>query len=145
MNLLRNLQNKEIKNKFHHLTNNKSIFLTYKPFCVWFTEEGLFSHQLDMYAESILWYRLVFFVVCINIARRTKILEVARLFKTRLSIFFPKSYEIESLMVSFLLIYATKHIGFSHLAFEQAYCTTPLKLWQSIFETYIIVGYLPKA
>ena len=135
--MLRNLQNKEIKNKFHHLTNNKSIFLTYKPFCVWFTEEGLFSHQLDMYAESILWYRLVFFVVCINIARRTKILEVARLFKTRLLIFFPKSYEIESLMVSFLLIYATKHIGFSHLAFEQAYCTTPLKLWQSIFETYI--------
>ena len=135
MNLLRNLQNKEIKNKFHHLTNNKSIFLTYKPFCVWFTEEGLFSHQLDMYAESILWYRLVFFVVCINIARRTKILEVARLFKTRLLIFFPKSYEIESLMVSFLLIYATKHIGFSHLAFEQAYCTTPLKLWQSIFVT----------
>ena len=143
--MLRNLQNKEIKNKFHHLTNNKSIFLTYKPFCVWFTEEGFFSHQLDMYHESILWYRLIFFVVCINITRRTKILEAARIFKTRLSIFVPKADENESLMVSFLLIYATKYIGFSHLVFEQAYCTTLLKLWQSIFETYIIVGYLPKA
>ena len=98
-----------------------------------------------MYLESILWYRLIFFLVCINIALRIKILEAARLFKPRLSIFVPKADENESLMVSFLLIYATKHIGFSHLAFEQAYCTTPLKLWQSIFETYIIVGYLPKA
>ena len=143
--MLRNLQNKEIKNKFRHLTNNKSIFLTYKRSCVWFTEEGFFSHQLDMYPESILWYQIIFNAVCINTAGRTEILEATRLFKTRLSIFFSKADENESLMVSFLLIYATKYIGFSHLVFEQAYCTTLLKLWQSIFETYIIVGYLPKA